>query len=338
MSEVSMVDFSSPSTEIEQRSGSPVSERPMRNSATRCSPGAASTVRSLVHGVGGGRLLGVAVSSTEHQRDHGRDHEQRDDRTAAERERPVPARHGRVLRGLLRAWGADRRGYGPRVTVCTLGPGVPRPGDAPVTSPLAHGSSPAQLGTLASSRLRYGADHADRVCGVRRAPARTESGTFPDLLFVPMPHRGVPRAPRQPGPPRGDDLGRRWARCDGFTPIDDEGRRLSCTDPSGWTTYKAVTSARARKSGVGDGYGVMLGSGLGCHMLARCVDGDTLSPWAKEVVAGIAEPILHAERSVTGTGLHVYVEAMEGPARRREGVGAYSRNRFVRVTGDTVFL
>lgn len=82
----------------------------------------------------------------------------------------------------------------------------------------------------------------------------------------------------------------------------------------------------------------MLGGGLGCYDLDHALDGGELKPWAREVLAGIAEHILFAEVSVSGEGLHVFVEAPEGPGSRRAvgdgGVERYTRERFIRVTGD----
>ncbi len=82
----------------------------------------------------------------------------------------------------------------------------------------------------------------------------------------------------------------------------------------------------------------MLGGGLACHDLDHALDGGVLKPWAREVLAGIRERVLFTEVSVSGEGLHVFVEAPEGPGRRRVvgdgGHEFYSRARFIRVTGN----
>lgn len=80
----------------------------------------------------------------------------------------------------------------------------------------------------------------------------------------------------------------------------------------------------------------MLGGGLACHDLDHALVGGELKPWAREVVESITEPVLFAEVSVSGEGLHLFVEAPEGPGRRRSvgdgGHEFYSRARFIRTT------
>ena len=109
------------------------------------------------------------------------------------------------------------------------------------------------------------------------------------------------------------------------------GRSASSTDPSTWSTFAEVQASTA-----GDGFGVMLGGGLGCHDLDHALDGGELKPWAREVLDGIAEPILFVEVSMSGEGLHVFVEAPEGPGRKLQvgdgGHEFYSQGRFIRTT------
>ena len=107
------------------------------------------------------------------------------------------------------------------------------------------------------------------------------------------------------------------------------GAPASSTDPGTWSWYRAV-----RRSGVGDGYGVMLGGGLACLDLDHCFDDrGRLAGWARVEVEKIAAP-LWVERSLSGDGLHVFYEAPEAPGTRRGGVEVYSRARFIAVTGD----
>lgn len=120
--------------------------------------------------------------------------------------------------------------------------------------------------------------------------------------------------------------GRRWTRAVGKRPVTVAGAPASVTDPSTWAQFAAV------KSGAGDGFGVMLGGGLGCYDLDHCIAGDRLAPWAAEVLAG-CEPLL-VERSVSGDGLHIFVAAAEARGWRRDGIEFYSRARFIRCTLD----
>ena len=121
---------------------------------------------------------------------------------------------------------------------------------------------------------------------------------------------------------------RRWVRRDRKRPITMSGAPASSTDSSTWSTY-----ADAMRSSAGDGFGVMLGDGLACWDLDHCLKGDVLAPWAADVLASIDSP-LWVERSMSGTGLHVFINAAEGLGRRRGGVEFYSRARFIAVTED----
>ena len=124
---------------------------------------------------------------------------------------------------------------------------------------------------------------------------------------------------------------RAWVRRDGKRPIRCDGAPASSTDPATWATY-----GEALASPAGDGFGVMLGGGLACYDLDHCLDGGTLAPWAAEVLASVESP-LWVERSMSGTGLHVFVNAPEGPGRRGR-FEFYSRARFIAVTGDRFTL
>lgn len=123
----------------------------------------------------------------------------------------------------------------------------------------------------------------------------------------------------------------RWVRADGKRPVRVDGRPASSTDACTWSSFRDV------RTGAGDGFGVMLGGGLACWDLDGCLVDGVLSERARGVLAGV-EPIW-VERSVSGTGLHVFVEAPEGPGRRDGGgVEFYSRARFILVTGDRFVL
>lgn len=120
-----------------------------------------------------------------------------------------------------------------------------------------------------------------------------------------------------------------WVRASGKRPVTVTGRPASSTDRSTWSTFAAV-----RASSAGDGFGVMLGGGLGCYDLDHCLEGDVLARWARDVLESIPERVLWSERSVSGDGLHVFVEAPESRGSRRAGVERYTAGRFIRVTGD----
>ena len=79
-------------------------------------------------------------------------------------------------------------------------------------------------------------------------------------------------------------------------------------------------------------------SGLGCYDFDNCFDGDVLKPAVREFIAGITYPIVYVERSVSGNGLHVFVEAEKQRGYRRDGVEFYSWGRFIRMTLDSFKL
>lgn len=115
-----------------------------------------------------------------------------------------------------------------------------------------------------------------------------------------------------------------WVRADGKRPIRVDGSPASSTGRSSWSSF-----AEVKRSKAGDGFGVMLGDGLGCYDLDHVSDAD-----ARAFIASIPEPVVFVERSMSGLGVHVFVEAPEGPGTRRGGVERYTRARFIRVTGD----
>lgn len=121
---------------------------------------------------------------------------------------------------------------------------------------------------------------------------------------------------------------RAWVRAVGKRPITVAGRAASSTDAGTWSSF-----AEVRASSAGDGFGVMLGGGLGCYDL----DHVSLEQ-AREFAATIPEPIVFAERSMSGEGVHIFVLAEESPGTKRGNVERYTRQRFIRVTGDRISL
>lgn len=131
---------------------------------------------------------------------------------------------------------------------------------------------------------------------------------------------------RTPIPPALTRLAR-WARADGKRPVQVDGAPASSTNPATWTTFDEV------QAGSGSGFGIMLGDGLGCFDLDHCVTPEGLTEEAASFLATIGSPIW-VEKSMSGTGLHVFVYADEAPGYRRDGFEFYSRARFIAVTGD----
>lgn len=84
---------------------------------------------------------------------------------------------------------------------------------------------------------------------------------------------------------------------------------------------------------MGDGLGFMLGGGIGCYDIDGASD-----ERAREVIAGIREPIVFVERSISGNGFHVFVEMPESRGSVHQGVDytveRYSFGRFIRMTGE----
>ena len=125
----------------------------------------------------------------------------------------------------------------------------------------------------------------------------------------------------------------RWVRAVGKRPVMVDGSAASSTNPATWASFAEV------QSGAGDGFGVVLdGSGLGCYDFDNCFDDGVLRPAVRDFIAGIAYPIVYVERSMSGNGLHVFVEAEKQRGFRRDGVEFYSWGRFIRMTLDSFKL
>ena len=129
----------------------------------------------------------------------------------------------------------------------------------------------------------------------------------------------------------------RWVRrTSAKRPITTSWQPASSTDPSTWTTYAA-----AKSSSAGAGLGFVLGDGIGCWDLDHCITDGVLAPWAREFIAGFGFPLL-VEVSQSGEGVHVFVEAPEGPGRViRDGercIEFYSTGRYIAVTGNRLRL
>lgn len=121
---------------------------------------------------------------------------------------------------------------------------------------------------------------------------------------------------------------RRWVRADGKCPIMPDGSQARSNDPATWSAYGDV------RQGAGDGFGFVVGGGIGCYDLDGAVEDGVLLPWAAEFAAGVQEPVIFTELSVSGTGAHVFVLAPESKVEKfavgSGRVERYTRNQFIR--------
>lgn len=120
----------------------------------------------------------------------------------------------------------------------------------------------------------------------------------------------------------------RWTRAAGKRPLTASGASASSTKRETWSSF-----AEVRKSKVGNGFGFMLGAGVGCYDL----DG-TSDAAAREFIASIPESVIYVERSMSGKGVHVFARIPESRGslhRNADGstVERYSFGRFIRMTG-----
>lgn len=115
----------------------------------------------------------------------------------------------------------------------------------------------------------------------------------------------------------------RWTARDGKRPVKVDGSPASSTDSRTWARFADVRHMP---------HGIMLGGGLGCYDLDHVTDAD-----AQAFIATIPEPIVYAERSMSGDGVHIFIAAEESPGWRRvvDGINVerYTRARFIAVTG-----
>jgi len=119
-----------------------------------------------------------------------------------------------------------------------------------------------------------------------------------------------------------------WVRADGKRPITTEGKPASSTNENTWSSYQSVINSSA-----GDGFGIMLGDGIGAYDFDHVLDGEVLEPWVRDYINSISEPIIFIERSMSGNGLHVFVETKALKGYKKDRVEFYPRSRFIRMTG-----
>jgi hypothetical protein len=116
-------------------------------------------------------------------------------------------------------------------------------------------------------------------------------------------------------------------------------RKASTTDPATWATWADALEAYSLLVDVPDpargpvvGVGVVLtpATGITCVDLDRVLAGDQLDPRAARIVARCGS---WAERSPSGTGVHVFVLGRVPAAIVGDQVEVYSAGRYIAVTG-----
>lgn len=124
----------------------------------------------------------------------------------------------------------------------------------------------------------------------------------------------------------------RWVRrTESKRPVTVSGRPASSTDSRTWASFET-----ARKSSVGAGMGFVLGGGIGCYDFDHCFENGHLAAWAVDAIRAIPERVIFSELSQSSEGIHVFVEAAEGPGRKiRDGrnIERYTAGRYIAVTG-----
>lgn len=124
----------------------------------------------------------------------------------------------------------------------------------------------------------------------------------------------------------------RWVRRSALKrPLTVDGRSASSTNSGTWATY---SEALGSKHGVGIGF--VLGDGIGCYDLDHCLTDGVPDSWVPDFIASIPERVIFAEVSQGGDGVHLFVEAPEGPGRKiRDGrsIERYTAGRYIAMTG-----
>jgi primase-polymerase (primpol)-like protein len=123
----------------------------------------------------------------------------------------------------------------------------------------------------------------------------------------------------------------RWVRRDAAkVPLTaGTGRPASSTDPATWASH---SEAARSPHGLGLGYVLADGDDVVVLDLDHCLDGETLAPWAAEILD--ACPPTYTEVSPSGTGLHIWGRGRleRGRRIRREdgaAIEAYSSGRYI---------
>lgn len=118
-------------------------------------------------------------------------------------------------------------------------------------------------------------------------------------------------------------------------PVQVNGRNASSTDPSTWAHYRSVSSLARR--------GWVLGEGIGCIDLDKCMVDGSLEPWARKIVDEYRERAILIEVSPSGEGVHIFLPMEPSAGRKiRDGrnIEIYppDSGRYICVTGQAVKL
>lgn len=126
----------------------------------------------------------------------------------------------------------------------------------------------------------------------------------------------------------------RWVRRSrSKVPLTTRNRAASSTDSATWCSFR---EARQSKAGVGLGF-VLAGDGIACIDLDDCLDGDTLAPWAQDILDRL--PPTWVQISASGRGLHAWglADVKRGRKLRTHGkkIEIYGDKRYIAITGQT---
>jgi hypothetical protein len=111
------------------------------------------------------------------------------------------------------------------------------------------------------------------------------------------------------------------------------GKLADSTDPTTWTDFDTACRAAAER---GWHIGYMLHEADPFACIDLDVKDSTPESDVQRYESIIATLDSYTERSRSGRGWHVFVEASIGKGRRRDGVEVYSQERFIICTGDVV--
>jgi primase-polymerase (primpol)-like protein len=123
-------------------------------------------------------------------------------------------------------------------------------------------------------------------------------------------------------------------------PKTPHGRLASTTDPSTWSTFdealRGYQRASNRHFGRLDGIGFVTCDADPYVLIDmdHCVDGKTVRPWARPIIAMAKKEGAYIERSPSLSGVHIIGKGPQGaPGAKRHDAELYCRDRFFTITG-----